>query len=162
MRLANKVAIVTGAASGFGKAIAETFAREGAKVVVADINGQGARDVAQDLGRRLISIFLPGADGRRPVYGGTATFQEDPHWRDLVLFYEYFHGDEGAGLGASHQTGWTGLVAALIQLFGHLDPESVLSLEDRPLARAYRRVTGEPMARVETAREARGVHPGDL
>jgi hypothetical protein len=75
------------------------------------------------------------------VYGGTARFQDDPHWRDLILFYEYFHGDNGAGLGASHQTGWTGLVAPLIQLFGHLQPEDVLALEGRPLARAYRRVT---------------------
>ena len=57
------------------------------------------------------------------MYGGTERFQDDPHWRDLILFYEYFHGDNGAGLGASHQTGWTGLVAPLIQLFGHLTPE---------------------------------------
>ena len=60
--------------------------------------------------------------GRRPVYGGTEKFQTDPHWRDYILFYEYFHGDNGAGLGASHQTGWTGLVAKLIQLYGLLDP----------------------------------------
>ncbi len=119
-------------------------------------------EVARELGRRLVSIFLQDADGRRPVYGGTTTFQDDPHWRDLILFYEYFHGDNGAGLGASHQTGWTGLAAALIQLFGHLEPEDVLGLDDRPLARAYRRVTGEPIARVETAREARGVHPDDV
>jgi hypothetical protein len=64
-------------------------------------------EVAQEITRRLTSIFLPDASGRRPVYGGTAKFQEDPHWRDHVLFYEYFHGDNGAGLGASHQTGWT-------------------------------------------------------
>ena len=69
------------------------------------------------------------------MYGGTEKFQDDPHWRDLILFYEYFHGDNGAGLGASHQTGWTGLVAPLIQLFGHLDADSTLSEEDRPLAR---------------------------
>lgn len=60
------------------------------------------------------------------MYGGTEKFQSDPHWKDLILFYEYFHGDNGAGLGASHQTGWTGLVAKLIQLFGVLDPESAL------------------------------------
>ena len=70
-------------------------------------------EVATELSRRLSSIFLR-RDGRRPVYGGTQKFQEDPHWRDYVLFYEYFHGDNGAGLGASHQTGWTGLVASLI------------------------------------------------
>ena len=61
-------------------------------------------EVAQEISRRLTSTFLRGADGRRPVYGGTAKFQDDPHWRDLILFYEYFHGDNGAGLGASHQT----------------------------------------------------------
>jgi hypothetical protein len=60
------------------------------------------------------------------VYGGTEKFQSDPHWRDHILFYEYFHGDNGAGLGASHQTGWTGLVAKLIQLFGSLDADAVL------------------------------------
>jgi hypothetical protein len=116
-------------------------------------------EVTAEIGRRLISTFLPDADGNRPVYGGTEKFQRDPHWRDLVLFYEYFHGDNGAGLGASHQTGWTGLVAPLIQLFGHLTPESVLQPEDRPLSKAYRRVTGEGIADIATVREARGVHP---
>ncbi len=76
-------------------------------------------EVAKDIADRLAGIFLKDASGRRPVYGGTKTFQEDPHWRDYLLFYEYFHGDNGAGLGASHQTGWTGAVASLIQLFGH-------------------------------------------
>ena len=75
-------------------------------------------EVAAELSRRLTHTFLRGPDGRRPVYGGTAKFQQDPHWRDLLLFYEYFHGDNGAGLGASHQTGWTGLVAKLIQQSG--------------------------------------------
>jgi hypothetical protein len=74
--------------------------------------------VATDLSRRLAHIFLPGPDGRRPVYGGTELFQRDPHWRDLIAFYEYFHGDNGAGIGASHQTGWTGLVAKLLQQSG--------------------------------------------
>jgi len=60
------------------------------------------------------------------VHGGTEKFQSDPHWRDCILFYEYFHGDNGAGLGASHQTGWTGVVAKLIQLFGFLDPQKAL------------------------------------
>jgi len=76
------------------------------------------RDVAAELSRRLARIFLRDAGGRRPVYGGTDKFQSDPHWRDLVLFYEYFHGDNGAGIGASHQTGWTGLVAKLLQQSG--------------------------------------------
>ena len=75
-------------------------------------------DVAAELSRRLTRIFLRGPDGRRPVYGGTEKFQSDPHWRDLVLYYEYFHGDNGAGIGASHQTGWTGLVAKLLQQSG--------------------------------------------
>ncbi|MGH7409923.1 MAG: MGH1-like glycoside hydrolase domain-containing protein [Candidatus Methylomirabilis sp.] len=74
--------------------------------------------VAGEISRRLTRIFLRGADGRRPVYGGTERFQQDPHWRDLILFYEYFHGDNGAGIGASHQTGWTGLVAKLLQQSG--------------------------------------------
>ena len=72
-------------------------------------------EVAEELSRRLTSIFLPGEDGHRPVHAGDGRYQGDPHWRDLVLFYEYFHGDTGRGVGASHQTGWTGLVAKLIQ-----------------------------------------------
>ncbi len=75
-------------------------------------------EVAADLSRRLINIFLKDQDGRRPVYGGAERFQTDPLWRDYVLFYEYFHGDNGAGLGASHQSGWTSLVAKLIQQSG--------------------------------------------
>jgi len=73
--------------------------------------------VAEDITQRLASIFLRGKDGRRPVYGGSQKFQEDPHWRDLILFYEYFHGDNGAGLGASHQTGWTGVIARAMHIF---------------------------------------------
>ena len=84
-------------------------------------------EVAKDIADRLAGIFLKDTSGRRPVYGGTKTFQEDPHWRDYLLFYEYFHGDNGAGLGASHQTGWTGAVASLIQLFGMLDAEKLLA-----------------------------------
>jgi hypothetical protein len=74
--------------------------------------------VAGELSRRLTHIFLRGEDARRPVFGGMAKFQTDPHWRDLILFHEYFHGDNGAGIGASHQTGWTGLVAKLIEQSG--------------------------------------------
>jgi hypothetical protein len=74
--------------------------------------------VAAGISRRLVHIFMRGKDGRRPVYGGTEIFNTDPHWKDLVLFYEYFHGDNGAGIGASHQTGWTGLVAKLIEQSG--------------------------------------------
>ena len=75
------------------------------------------REIAGDLADRLVSIWLPGADGRRPVYGGVERLQTDPAWKDNLLFYEYFHGDNGAGLGAMHQTGWTALVADLL-----LDP----------------------------------------
>jgi hypothetical protein len=83
--------------------------------------------VAEEIGRRLANIFLKDKDGRRPVYGGTRKFQDDPHWRDCVLFYEYFHGDNGAGLGASHQTGWTGVIARLMHLFATLTPEHALA-----------------------------------
>jgi hypothetical protein len=85
-------------------------------------------EVAQDLGHRLANIFLRGADGRRPVYGGARKFQEDPHWRDLLQFYEYFHGDNGAGLGANHQTGWTGVVARSLHLFATSSAEDELQL----------------------------------
>jgi hypothetical protein len=74
--------------------------------------------VATNLAHRLTRIFTVGADGRRPVHGRNPLFQTDPYWKDLVLFYEYFHGDNGAGLGASHQTGWTGLIAKLMQQNG--------------------------------------------
>ena len=72
-------------------------------------------EVAAELSRRLSRLFMRDGAGRRPVYGGAEKFQTDPHWRDLILFHEYFHGDTGAGLGASHQTGWTALVATLLQ-----------------------------------------------
>ncbi len=85
-------------------------------------------EVAREISDRLASIFLRDENGHRPVYGGTEKFQTDPHWRDFILFYEYFHGDNGAGLGASHQTGWTGLVAKTIQLFGLLDAEKILAV----------------------------------
>jgi hypothetical protein len=83
-------------------------------------------DVTMEIGRRLAGIFERNEAGRRPVYGGTETFQSDPHWRDCILFYEYFHGDNGAGLGASHQTGWTGVVASIIQQLGLLLPSQYL------------------------------------
>lgn len=83
-------------------------------------------DVSREISDRLTRIFLRDGSGRRPVYGGTEKFQSDPHWRDNILFYEYFHGDNGAGLGASHQTGWTGIVAKLIQLFGYVDARVML------------------------------------
>ncbi len=87
--------------------------------------------VAEEISRRLANIFLKGKDGRRPVYGGSEKFQTDPYWRDLILFYEYFHGDNGAGLGASHQTGWTGIVARGLHLFATTTAEQVIQLGKR-------------------------------
>jgi len=100
-------------------------------------------EVAKEVSRRLASIFLRDANGRRPVYGGNRTFQESPHWRDYILFYEYFHGDNGAGLGASHQTGWTGLIARTLDLFARLKPEDALQVSKDELAA---RMTREQVA----------------
>jgi hypothetical protein len=84
-------------------------------------------EVSREIGNRLTRVFTRDEHGRRPVYGGNETFQNDPHWRDLILFYEYIHGDNGAGLGASHQTGWTGLVAKIIELYGSVTAEAFLA-----------------------------------
>ena len=75
-------------------------------------------EVAAELSRRMTGIFLRGADGARPVHGANTLFRDDANWRELVLFYEYFHGDSGSGVGASHQTGWTGLIGKLMQQSG--------------------------------------------
>jgi len=83
-------------------------------------------EVAQEITNRLTRIFLRDESGRRPVFGGAEKFQRDPQWRDNLLFYEYFHGDNGAGIGASHQTGWTGVIAGLIDIFGKLDAATLL------------------------------------
>jgi hypothetical protein len=83
-------------------------------------------EVAREIANRLMRIFLRDEAGRRPVFGGAEKFQTDPHWKDHILFYEYFHGDNGAGLGASHQTGWTGLIAKLFELFGYVDGPRLL------------------------------------
>jgi hypothetical protein len=85
-------------------------------------------EVSKEISNRLTRIFLRDERGRRPVYGGTETFQSDPFWRDNIYFFEYFHGDNGAGLGANHQTGWTGLVAKLIELYGRLDSKRILEV----------------------------------
>ncbi|MGY9047438.1 MAG: MGH1-like glycoside hydrolase domain-containing protein [Rhodobacterales bacterium] len=94
------------------------------------------QEVADDIARRLTAIFERDAAGQRPVYGGTAKMQHDPHWRENVLFYEYFNGDNGAGIGASHQTGWTGLVAVLIESLARTEtaPDTVA----QPVNRAHR------------------------
>ena len=85
-------------------------------------------EVSKEIADRLTRIFIRDENGRRPVFGGSEKFQTDPHWSDNILFYEYFHGDNGAGLGASHQTGWTGVVAKLIHLYGSLDPDEALAI----------------------------------
>ncbi len=112
------------------RALLNLYAFYGDEFTVECPTGSGRRmtlfDVSKEISRRLAAVFVRDATGRRPVYGGTEKFQTDPHWRDLVLFYEYFHGDNGAGLGASHQTGWTGVVARLLDLFGRLDAGTVL------------------------------------
>ena len=85
-------------------------------------------DIAKEITHRIASIFLRDADGKRPLYGGTEKFQEDPHWKDYILFYEYFHGDNGAGLGASHQTGWTGTIARGMDVFARAGAEDFLEV----------------------------------
>jgi hypothetical protein len=112
------------------RALLQYYSYYGDDLTIECPTGSGRRltlyGVAEDIARRMASIFLRGKDGRRPVYGGTKKFQEDPHWRDLILFYEYFHGDNGAGLGASHQTGWTGIVARSLHLFATMTPQMIL------------------------------------
>ena len=84
--------------------------------------------VAMEINRRLMNIFLRDEKGKRAVYGDMDKFQTDPYWKDLILFHEYFHGDNGAGLGANHQTGWTGVIAKLIELFGRIDAAQLLKV----------------------------------
>jgi Mannosylglycerate hydrolase MGH1-like glycoside hydrolase domain len=114
------------------RALLQYYTYYGNDFTVECPTGSGRRmnlyQVAEEIARRLAALFLRGPDGRRPVYGGSKTFQDDPHWRDLVLFYEYFHGDNGAGLGASHQTGWTGIVARTMHLFATTTAEQMLQL----------------------------------
>jgi hypothetical protein len=113
------------------RALLNLYAYYGDEFTVECPTGSGNRmnlyDVSKEISTRLTSIFLRDADGRRPVYGGQRMFQEDPHWRDLVLFHEYFHGDNGAGIGANHQTGWTAMVAAFMVLYGRLSAADLLS-----------------------------------
>ena len=108
--------------------------------------------------RRLSSIFRRDTNGKRPVYGGTKKFQEDPHWRDYILFYEYFHGDNGAGLGASHQTGWTGIIARSLDLFARLQPANALQIsKGELLARMTRKqVAGSGATTLAGARQIMG------
>jgi hypothetical protein len=100
-------------------------------------------EVAQEISKRLASIFLKDENGRRPIYGGTKKFQEDPYWRDYILFYEYFHGDNGAGLGANHQTGWTGTIARLLDIFGRVQAsDALMTPGERLAARLVREQVG--------------------
>ena len=114
------------------RALMQYYLYYGESFVVECPTGSGRKmslyQVAEEIARRLACIFLRDKDGRRPVYGGTRKFQEDPHWRDYLLFYEYFHGDIGAGLGASHQTGWSGVVARSLHLFATTTAEQALEL----------------------------------
>ncbi len=114
------------------RALLQYYAYYGNDLTVECPTGSGREmnlyQVAEEISRRLAGIFLRDKDGRRPVYGGSQKFQEDPHWRDHILFYEYFHGDNGAGLGASHQTGWTGIIARAMHLFATTTAEQVLEL----------------------------------
>ncbi len=104
--------------------------------------------VAQDLAERLIGTFLRDSAGRRPVFGGTEKFQTDPHWRDHILFYEYFHGDNGAGIGASHQTGWTGCIALVIQVNGEITAQIMEGASAESAAmKANVRAQRKPVAR---------------
>jgi hypothetical protein len=120
------------------RGLVNNYAFYGDDFTVECPTGSGKRmtlfEVARELTLRLSKIFTRDESGNRPVYGGTRKFQDDPHWRDLVLFYEYFHGDNGAGLGAGHQTGWTGCIAAIQDLFGRVTAEDVLSAEKGRLA----------------------------
>ena len=112
------------------RALLNLYSYYGSQFTVECPTGSGQHmtlfEVSREIGNRLSRIFLRDEGGSRPVYGSTTKFQTDPHWRDYLLFYEYFHGDNGAGLGASHQTGWTGLVARLIQMYGFLSGDEFL------------------------------------
>jgi hypothetical protein len=133
------------------RALLNLYAFYGKDFTVECPTGSGRQmnlfQVAEEITRRLSGTFGRNAEGQRPVYGGSDKFQNDPHWRDLILFYEYFHGDNGAGLGASHQTGWTGLIALLVDLFGRVDADSALESQKALLrARVVReQVGGEPV-----------------
>jgi hypothetical protein len=128
------------------RALLQYYTYYGDGFVIECPTGSGNRmtlyQVAEELSRRLSSIFLRDKDGNRPVYGNNPTFQQDPHWRDLIQFYEYFHGDNGAGIGASHQTGWTGVIARIMHLFSTSTAKQVLDIgklaavvEVQPLSR---------------------------
>jgi Mannosylglycerate hydrolase MGH1-like glycoside hydrolase domain len=117
------------------RALLHYFAYCGKSFVVECPTGSGNKmnlfEVAMEIGRRLTSIFTRDAQGRRPVFGDSAKFQQDPNWRDCLLFYEYFHGDNGAGVGASHQTGWTGCIAQILNVLATVNADQLLEAKDR-------------------------------
>jgi len=133
------------------RALLQYYAYYGNEFKVECPTGSGRQmnlyQVAEEISRRLASIFLKGQDGRRPVNGAEQKLQEDPFWRDCIQFYEYFHGDHGAGLGANHQTGWTGVIARLMHFFGTNTADQVLELgkvaasieTDKPQERSRKR-----------------------
>jgi hypothetical protein len=141
------------------RALLQYYAYYGNEFTVECPTGSGRQmnlyQVAEEISRRLTSMFLKGKDGRRPVNGGADKLQQDPHWRDHVLFYEYFHGDNGAGLGASHQTGWTGVIARAMHLFATTTAEQVLKLGKTPVvveiakSRAGTALSKEPVSAPE-------------
>jgi hypothetical protein len=114
------------------RALLQYYAFYGDSFTVECPTGSGRQmtlyQVAEEISRRLTSIFLRNEDGKRPVFGDERTMQQDPHWRDYIFFYEYFHGDNGAGLGASHQTGWTGVIAPAMHLFATTTAQQILDL----------------------------------
>jgi hypothetical protein len=136
------------------RALLQYYMYYGDEFTVECPTGSGRRmnlyQVAEEIGRRLAGIFLQDAAGRRPVHGGSEEFQSDPHWRDCLQFYEYFHGDNGAGLGASHQTGWTGIIARIMHLFATLTPQRILAAgkEEYFQAAAERPKVTQPTAAV--------------
>jgi hypothetical protein len=142
------------------RALLQYYLYYGNKFTIECPTGSGRRmnlyQVAEEVSRRLAGIFLRDGKGRRPVHGGSRKFQEDPHWRDLLLFYEYFHGDNGAGIGASHQTGWTGVIARAMHLFATTTAEQALDLGKA--AAVVEVETKAPARKGKTRRPA--THPG--
>jgi hypothetical protein len=131
------------------RALLQYYAYYGDDFTVECPTGSGRHmnlyQVAEEIARRLANIFLKDRNGQRPVYGGSRRFQDDPHWRDCLLFYEYFHGDNGAGLGANHQTGWTGLIARIMHLFATTTAEQIRELGKMAAVVEVRKEPSEPL-----------------
>ena len=134
--LSGQIALVTGAGSGIGAGIAKALAAAGAAVAVNYVvRPEEAQSItlgvaAEKLTEMLVAAFRRDHEGMRPVFPAESPFQQDPHWRDLLKFHEYFHGETGQGLGAAHQTGWTALVANLLTRQGGADSTSKMQREE--------------------------------